>query len=173
MLIDTIKDSLLTVNTDANRKHWANHIKNNHIELSSLIGLIEAEHPVAMRFSWLLGDLCERSPEIVSPMVTLLFNKRHQVTIPHFNRSLAKFFYYCGIPEEIAGEAMDELFTWLLDVNSNVSTKHYSMLALYQLALKHPDIQPELKAAIQHQLTLNTATFEKLARKILFKLGSI
>lgn len=172
MLIDTIKDSLLKVNTDANRKHWANHIKSNNIALTSLAELIETEHPIAMRFSWLLGDLCEQSPEIVFPIVALLFNKRHQITIPHFNRSLAKFFYNCGIPEEIAGEALDELFKWLLDTKSNVTTKHYAMLVLYQLALKHPEIQPELKAAIQHQLTLNTATFEKQARKLLLKLNA-
>lgn len=171
MLVDTIKDSLLKVNTDANRKHWSNHIKNSNIALSSLAEIIEAEHPIAMRFSWLLGDLCEQSPETVLPIVALLFNKRNQITIPHFNRSLAKFFYHCGIPEAIAGEAMDELFKWLSDTKSNVSTKRYALLVLYQLALKHPEIQPELKSAIQHQLTLNTATFEKLARNILLQLN--
>lgn len=171
MLITTIGESLKQVNTDVNRKHWAAYIVNNHIDLISIISLIEAEHPIAMRFSWVLGDLCETAPAVVYPSITYLFNKRGQIHIPNFNRSLAKLFYYCGVPDEIAGEAINELFIWLQDTKSNVSTKSFAMLALHQLTQHYPELHQEFKAVVESQSSLNTPTFEKQAQKILLQLN--
>jgi hypothetical protein len=171
MLITTIGESLKQINTDVNRKYWAAYIVNNHIDLISIISLIEAEHPVAMRFSWVLGDLCETAPAVVYPSIAYLFNKREQIKIPNFNRSLAKLFYYCGVPNEIEGEAINELFKWLQNTKSNVSTKSYAMLALHQLTQLYPELQHELKAAIESQLNLNTPSFDKQAQRILLQLN--
>ena len=171
MLITTIGESLKQINTDSNRKYWAAYVVTNQTDLMSIISLIEAEHPVAMRFSWVLGDLCETAPAVVYPSITYLFNKRGQINIPNFNRSLAKLFYHCGVPNEIEGEAINELFKWLQDTKSNVSTKSYSMLALQQLTQLYPELQHEFKAVVESQSRLNTPTFEKQAQKILLQLN--
>lgn len=166
-IINELRASLLNDNTDVNRKRWAHHIVVNEIPLSDLQTIILSEHPVAMRFSWMIGDLCEHEPRVVFPCVSYIFNNRHKIRIPNFNRSIAKMFYYAGIPPEIEGEAIDELFKWLVDAASNVTTKTYALLALSKVISRYPDLTNEFRLLVEDQLGKNSISFEKKARKIL------
>ncbi len=169
-LIEELAISLKTENTGANRKKWANYLLTQPIELNELLVLLQEERAIALRFTWLMGDLCEIAPVFVYPSIVYLFSKRHQIQVLNFNRSLAKMFYLCGVPQEIAGEAVDEMFKWLLDAKVDVTIKNYSLLALYQLASKHKDLKNELKIVLTDQLDKNPVSFEKKAQQILKQL---
>jgi hypothetical protein len=171
-IINEFSDSLLIDNTDVNRKRWARHIIETGIPLADLQSVILSEHPVAMRFSWVLGELGETEPSVVFPCVKYFFAKRRDIRIPHFNRVLAKMFYLAGIPPEIEGEAIDELFKWLLDAGSNVSTKTFSLLALSNVISKYPGLKNEFRLIVEDQLGKNSISFKKKAEKILKGLGA-
>lgn len=165
--------SLIEENTSANRKKWAQYIVKNNVALIDLIPLLDYEKPVAMRFIWLVGDLCETDPQVVVPAITHIYMKRHKIQFPNFDRSLAKIFWLAGVPDKIEGDAINEMFKWMLDAKISVSTKNYSLSALYNLSSKHNDLKRELKIVIEDQLDKNSSSFEKKARKILEKLNQV
>jgi hypothetical protein len=170
-LIDQLSISLKEENTGQRRAEWAEYIIKNNIPLSDLIGLLDFEKPVPMRFIWLVGDLCERQPQIIHSSITTFYARRNEMKFPNFDRSLAKIFWLSGIPDEIEGEAADEMFKWMLDPKISVSTKNYSLFALYNLSKKHPELKNELKIVIEDQLNKNSTSFEKRAKKILAELN--
>jgi hypothetical protein len=170
-LIEKIEISLITEDTDENRKKWAEYIINAKLPLLELAALLDAEKRAATRFSWLIGDICELEPKVVFPAITHFWSKRYEVDITNFNRSLAKMFWLCGIPEEIEGEAVSEMFEWLLDPEAIVSIKNYSLLALGNLTDTYPELKQELRMVIEDQLQKNSVAFEKCAQKVLEKIN--
>lgn len=113
----------------------------------------------------------EIAPEIVAPAVPDFFARRHTVSVPNYNRSRAKLFWLAGIPEEIAAEAIDELFHWILDPKTGTSAKRFSVLALFRLSEKYPEQKNELKIVTEDQQCKNGTSFEKCAGKILQELS--
>jgi hypothetical protein len=166
-----IKDDLIMSlekdGSGANTRKWADHIITDQIPVLAISELINHERIVAMRFSWLIGTLCDSKPEVVLPSVIYFFNQRAKVKFKGFNRSLAKMFFLAGVPEEIEAEAINELFKWYLDSGSDVSTKTFCLLALYELSKKHPGLKNELKIVTEDQLDKNTVSFRKRAMKLL------
>ncbi len=166
-LTKTIAASLSDNKADLNLKTWAKYIIEHKIPILDLIGLIHAEKPVATRFAWMLGGMCETAPDHVYPSITYFFSKRKEIKVLNFDRSIAKMFHLAGVPPEIEGEAVDFLFKLLLDPRSNVQTKSTALNALHKLADKHLGLKNELKISINEELGKNSVSFEKRARKIL------
>jgi len=157
--------------SDANRRKWARFIvENKDIDLKELIGLIHAERFIALRFIWMVGCICEIEPGVVYPSIPYFFSQRKEVRIPNFNSSLAKMFLLAGIPGGIEGEAIDEMFRWLLDASTNGSTKSRTLSALYNLTGKYDGLKNELKIVLEDQLNKNSSSFGKQAKKVLEKL---
>lgn len=148
-------------NSEVNRKRWSNTIIQKHINLDDLKTLIHHPHPVGMRFSWMLGNLCDLKPALLEPLLPYFFEQRQHINIPHFNRSLAKMFVHVKLPTALEGPIIDALFEWLADPKAIVTTKHYTLKALLKLAMKYPEIKPELKLIIETQLYKHTKTFDK------------
>ncbi len=167
---DTLKESLANDNSDRNRKMWANHIIDEDIDINSLIGVLEENTTTAMRFSWMLGDICEISPKTIVPMLQALFEIRSKLRIKGYDRSLSKWFRLCGVPERIEGEVSDQLFKWLADPAISVSTKSNSMIVLFELSNKYPEIKRELQLTINGQLANSSSSFRKKANYVLEKL---
>lgn len=170
-LIEKLSRSLVEEDTDANRKRWKQYIIDNNIALLDLMSLLEANRKVGMRFIWMVGDLCESNPSLVFPAITHFYSRRHHVPFANFDRSLAKMFWLVGVPEEIEGEAINDLFKWLMDAKVNVTTKVYALSALYNLSLKYDDLRNELKLVVEDQLGKSSISFEQRAKQILKKLG--
>jgi len=170
-LIEKIEVSLLRDDTDENRKKWAEYIVSNKIPLIDIIELLHAEKRAATRFIWVVGDLCELDPKVVYPAITYFWSKKNETEITNYNRSLAKMFWLCGIPEKIEGVATNEMFEWLLDPEVIVSTKNYSLLALANLTDKYSELKSELRMIIEDQLEKNSIAFAKCAQKVLKKIN--
>jgi hypothetical protein len=166
-LIEQISTSLRDDNTEQNRQKWASYIITSKIDLYELRELLFLDYPVAIRFSWILGNVCAIRPELVYPIASFIFTNRKQISIPNFDRTIAKVFSLAGIPNDIEGEAIDQLFSWLMDATILVSTKAYSVSALYLVCKIYPDLTKELKLVIEDQLSKNTIAFEKRATMVL------
>ncbi|MDH4472619.1 MAG: hypothetical protein QE487_08405 [Fluviicola sp.] len=169
-LSDQLRLSFKEDDSDANLRKWARFISENNVEIEDLIGLLDEDRFTAMRFLWIMGGLVEIDPEKVAPIVPYFFEKRHTITVPNYDRSLAKFCWLAGIPEEIEGEVTDALFQWILNPKVSTSTKSFAVLALYKQTQKYPDLKLELRMVIEDQLGKNGSSFEKRAGKMLLKL---
>jgi hypothetical protein len=172
-LTDKLKEELirfLANSSGAERKKWIEYIVNHNILLTDLVDILYRDYKTAMKFSWIVGSLCELDSTKISPIVNQIFTTRHKIKIPNFDRTIAKIFYLVEIPQEIEGDAVNIMFNWLLDPKIIVSTKNYSLFALYDLTKKYPDLKIELREVIEDQLNKNSNDFKKRAIKILQKL---
>lgn len=149
---------------------WGNRILNEGIDIKTLQELILDERKTAMHFSWLLGGICMSQPSYLRPSLVYFFEKRHEVKFINFDRSLAKFFFYAGIPSEIEGTVIDVLFNWLDMAGISVSTKCYAMKSLVEVVQNYPDLKNELVLIIDNQLGKNSSSFDQLAKGVLQKL---
>ena len=165
-----IGTSLIENDTEFNRKKWAKRIISEKINLGGLLYLLDSDPNTATHFIWLVGRLCELSPGTVFPTIKSFFLHRNKTQIKNYDRSLAKMFMCCGIPEESEGEATTLMFEWILSPDVIVTTKNYSTVALYNLTLKYPELKSELILTIQDQLDKNSISFNQTARKVLKKL---
>jgi hypothetical protein len=169
-LSDQLRLSFKEDDSDGNLRKWARFITENDVDIQDLLGLIDEDRFTAMRFLWLMGGLVEIDPKRVAPMVPYFFEKRHTITVPNYDRSLAKFCWLAGIPEEIEGEVTDALLQWILEPKISTSTKSFAVLALFNQTKKYPDLKTELRIVIEDQLDKNGSSFEKRAGKIMLKL---
>ncbi|MBI3233677.1 MAG: hypothetical protein HYZ42_06490 [Bacteroidetes bacterium] len=148
----------------------AQYIIETEIPLLDFIDIIYAPHPIGMRFSWMLGGLCEKHQDYIYPAISYLFLNREAIKINQFNRSLAKMFKLVGIPPEIEGEAVNELFIWLQSADSNLSTKTYSLQALHKLTQQHNELKNELKLILEDLNYIDAPSFRSHADKVLKEL---
>lgn len=169
-LIDQLSNSLEADRSSENLQKWAQYLIKNNIEFIHLVEILDAQHPIAMRFTWLLGHIVEHYPQRIFPIVSYCFNHRNQWTFPGVKRSIAKMLWLAGVPEELEGLVVDELFKWVLDPKIKVAVKVYAIDCLYQLALKYPALQEELKIVIDDQWDKNSISFKQRAKKILKQL---
>ncbi|MFN5416916.1 MAG: hypothetical protein ACK5B9_07655 [Flavobacteriia bacterium] len=159
--------SLIEDQGSENRKRWVNYLIENQIDLRDFVDLVLSDRKLALRFIWLVGDLCEQNAAYVSPAVPAFYALKDQVKFPNYDRSLAKMFLWCGIPENREGEIIDVLFSWIMDSKVSVATKTNAMLALQKELNKYPELKQELKLVIQDQLDKNSVSFRNCAKKIL------
>ena len=169
-LYKIIEASLIANDTENNRKKLAKKIISEKIDLRELVYILDSDKKIATHFIWLVGHICELSPETVYPAIQDFFLHRQKTQIKNYDRSLAKMFMYCEIPEEIEGEATTLMFEWILSPDVIVSTKNYSAIALYNLTLKYPELKSELILTIQNQLDKNSISFNQTASKVLINL---
>lgn len=162
-----LSTSLIEDQSSENRKRWANYLIENQIDLKDFVDLMLSERKLALRLIWLVGDLCEQNAAYVAPAVSAFYALKNQVKFPNYDRSLAKMFLWCGIPENREGEIIDVLFSWILDSKVSVATKTNAMLALQKIMLKYPELKQELKLVIEDQLDKNSVSFGTCAKKIL------
>ena len=170
---EKLKQELITSLAESSgteRKLWLEYIIKHETPLCELIDLLYTDHKTAIKFSWMIGALCEIDPLRVYPVVSQIFNNRDRINLPNFDRTIAKMFYLVEIPPELEGQAVDLMFNWLLDPNIIVSTKNYSLFGLYKLTGKYADLKGELREVIEDQLDKNSNDFKKRATLILQKL---
>ncbi len=152
---EDIRLFLLSNSSDAERKFVLNEHVLNNTDINDLIPLLFEPHPINMRFAWFLGDMATHKPEFLRGHLTYLFQHRNSFNILNFNRSLAKFFLHCGIPNEIEAEVLDELFVWLNSKKDDISTKSLTLKVLMKLVKKYPELKPELISSLERILVYN------------------
>lgn len=172
-LLQELRTSLIADRSNENRQKWTKKLIQQDIEVAHLLPLLDEEHPIGMRFTWLLGHLLDTEPSRIVPIVTHCFNRRNDLTFPGIKRTIAKMLWLAGVPEEIEGLVVDELFKWVLDPKIKVAVKVYSIDALCQLTFKYPDLKDELLAVIDDQLDKNSVAFRARAKRVLKQLEKL
>lgn len=156
--------------TAAKRAKWATVLLDQDFDMKDLSKLLYCEKKVATRFLWLLSELGELNPGRLYSDLPFLLELSDQ--IKHFDimPSFATFWLIAGVPLENEAQAIDLLFHWVQSSTTNVTTKSRSILVLFKLTEKHPDLKNELQLCLEDQMDKNTIDFAKRAVKILNKL---
>ncbi len=148
------------------RKVWVNTIIEEDINLKDLSGLLLYEQKVATRFLWLLSEIGQSDPDRLFSELPFLFDLCDRLD-PAYKKSFASFWLITGIPPENEGKAIECLFQWLLSPDTNVTIKSRSLLMLFKLTKKYPELKNELKWCLEDQMGKYSNDFEKRVGKIL------
>lgn len=148
------------------RKKWAIFSIENNIDLKELSELIKCEKEIATKFMWLLSDFAILSPNKLFaelPYLLSLCNTFKQEYKIYF----ASYWLYVGVPSENEGEAIDLLFQFIVSPKTNVTVKSRSVLVLFNLTKKYPELKNELRYSLKDQLNKYSKDFDKRVAKIL------
>lgn len=162
-------ESSLATSTEEQRKVWATTIIEKEIDIKGLSKLLRNERRIAARFLWLLSGVGILNPNKLFIELPFLLDLCHQLN-PIYKTSFANFWLIAGIPSENEGEAIDLLFKWLLSNDTNITIKSRSLLVLFNLTKKYPELKNELKICLEDQIDRHSNDFKKRANKILIKL---
>lgn len=147
---------------------------NGRLKLTSHINLLEDQNPaISFRFIWLLEHVALQKPDLVYQHLAYIYSLRNQLRYPGYKRGFSKLIAVCGFPEELEGELVELMFSYLNDSNSDIAVKVFSMQALANICNKYPELSQELISSIENQYEHGTAAFKSRANKLVPKLEKL
>lgn len=113
---------------------------------------------ISQTTSWALGHIGEQQPELISPYhTTLLLQLQDKTKHGAVRRNIVRIYQTCPIPEGIEGKLYETCMSFLLDPEEAIAIKAFSMTVCERIAIKYPDLIPELIDAIQSVLPNGSA----------------
>ncbi|MEZ4805818.1 MAG: hypothetical protein R2852_10125 [Bacteroidia bacterium] len=149
------------------RIKWAEFCVEHQIKFQELFPLMNQDTRTAKRFMSFVSDCACIDSNYIYTILVELFSFRTQVHTIQIESHFAKFWDLCGLPPENEAEAINLLFDWVKDKNSNESVLTHSLSLLNALRLKYPDLTPEFIGTIESQIGKSYKLFDKKALKIL------
>lgn len=163
----------LATSMAVDRKAWAERIVHGDVPMVQLLELFDSAPRTAQRFMWLLGDICELSPQTIAQVIPILFSLRHEMPFPGMRRSVAKWLWLTEIPTSVEAEAIPQLVKWLRDDAASIACKHFSAKSVL-LLVEDGRLELEIaQAAIATQLDWGTAASQKRMVSAMKKLGQL
>ncbi len=159
----------LPKSTSHTRKIWVNKIITEDIAIKDIANLLKCEQKTATRFQWLISEIGIANPNRLLAELPFLLPFFDQLN-PIYKSSLASYWLIAGVPTENEGVAIDLLFQWLLSNHVNVTIKSRSIMVLFKLTKKYPELKNEFVLCLQNQQHKYSKDFEKRVSKILNKL---
>jgi hypothetical protein len=167
-----LSESLLADRSERNFKFWTKRVVDENASLSEIMEIFKEDKTASMLFIWLVGGLFRTQPDFVRPFVSYFYTIRSQIKFPHYERSLAKMFCCCGIPEEIEGEVIRDLFLWMRNVESDISTRSYSIEAIIGQTDAYPELKSELLLHLEDMRGMYSNEFNKNLERWMIELKS-
>lgn len=157
----------LPASTGKQRITWAKFILEEKINLRRLYGLLDGDAKVATRFLWILSDIAIANPNyMLHELPSLwLYCKDFKTEL---KQSFASLWRLAGVPKE--NEAIELLFQFLSDAGVNSTIKSRSMLVLFELTKKYPDLKNEFQLSLSPLAEQYSLDFKKRVRKLLAQL---
>jgi len=159
-------ESFLPTSTVEKRKMWATTIIEKDIDIKDLSELLKCEHKIASRFLWLLSEIGGLNPNKLFIELPFLFELCDHLD-PNYKKSFATFWLIAGVPSENESATIELLFQWILSKDTNVTIKSRSILVLFNLTKKYPELKNELKLCLKDQMDKHSNDFKKRVRNIL------
>lgn len=163
----------------ANNKKTINDIVDfvgdNQEDFDELIHhFISGNTRVAQLVSWAIGDVAEKYPHLVESHHHIFLKKLADDSVHNsVRRNVVRIYQTVSIPEEIEGELYEKCINQILDPKEAIAIKVFSMTVCERIAMRYPDLIPELCDAIASQLPNGSAGIKNRGSKILKKLQSI
>jgi hypothetical protein len=162
---------LLKEHSRSNTDLIAKAIGNNPAEFKKIIDIIYKEKaPLPQRASWLLAAVNDKHPELLKPYIPVFIDTIQNFKIDGVKRNISLVLASQSIPKKLQGKLLNVCFNLMLSPTETVVVKVHSMQAIANITKQHPEIEQELKAAIEDQLPKTTAAFHARAKHILKEL---
>jgi hypothetical protein len=158
---------ILKANFKDQAVYVATTINGNEDLFAELMKLFFSEEArICQRAAWVMSHCVQHHPWQVIPYLEKMVNNLYREVGDATKRNTVRVMQYVDIPEKIWGETMEICFRFLTG-NEAVAIKAFSMTVLYNLSLKVPEINNELKVIIEDQMPYGSAGFKSRGKKIL------
>ncbi|MDW7690816.1 hypothetical protein R9C00_21340 [Flammeovirgaceae bacterium SG7u.111] len=168
-----IKEALLEEHSKEQMLLIAKYIGENEERLAELMEVfLKGEPKVQQRSAWALYTTFEKYnlKKLILPylaeMINLLDKPVHDAVV----RNTVHIMEVVDIPTELHGEAVDQCFKLLMDNNSPIAIKAFSMTVIYNVSQHFPELKNELKLVIEDLLPYASPGLRNRGGKILKKL---
>ena len=119
---------------------------------------IAGSSSVSQTTSWALSHIGEQKSELIAPHhVNLLAQLQDKPKQGVVRRNIVRIYQTCPIPEEIEVELYEACMSYMLDPKEAIAIKAFSMTVCEQIALKYPDLIPELIDALKSVVPTGSA----------------
>ena len=151
---------------------WVGSSQQRFDELFSLF--LNDEYRVVQRSAWPVSYCADAHPVLISKhWKELMQNLKKPNLHDAVKRNSIRLMQGIELPKAYHGEIMDMCFTYLESPKESLAVKVFSMSVVGNLAKYYPEIKPELKLIIEHQLPHQSAGFKSRAKHILKELENL
>lgn len=133
----------------------------------------EIDYPFPQYSSWLIAHVARQQPQKLYKHQPLLVDVFLDFSDESMKRNLLGALLDLPRIKYREGELLDHCFALLIDPNTKVAIKAYSMYMLLIFVEQFPELIPELEAAIEHNGKHQSPAFYGAARKVAKKLDRI
>jgi len=132
---------------------------------------LHEEYRVVQRVAWPLSYIAIRHPHLISKhLVKIVRYAKNPRLHNAVKRNVVRFLQHIEIPKKLQGDVMDLCFYFLESPGEPVAIKAFSLTVLGNLAKLYPEIIPEIKLLVEHQIHQQSAAFRSRARKVMKEL---
>ena len=167
-----LRETILAEHSKANCTRIVKWVGNNQQRFDELLNLfLNDEYRVVQRAGWPISNLVIAYPQLIQKHFTkLLQNVKKPGIHDAVKRNTVRLLQDITIPERFHGKVMNLCFDYIISPSEKVAVKAFSLTILEKLAMRYPEIKPELKTIIEDRWDFETAAFKSRAKKILKKL---
>lgn len=128
------------------------------------------EMRICQRAAWPVGKLGDQHAELLYPyledMLSAIKKPQHNAVI----RNALRTFQFMDFPEEVEGRVFDVCLSLLMDHDSAIAIKVFSMTVCANICMKYPELSHELIPIIEEQLPHGSTGFKSRGVKLLKQL---
>lgn len=132
------------------------------------------EWRICQRASWCLGILCESYPELLlkwmPEILEALENPKHDAVVRNVLRAWQMLDEF---PDEYEGQIYELCFEYIYDPKYPIAFKGFSMIICRKIALKYPELIPELIEVILGAMENGSAGIKSRGKKEVTLLSKI
>lgn len=146
--------------------NWISGDKKKFNELFQLF--LHGEYRVTQRAAWPLSYCAIAHPHLMENNYSALLNNLKKTDLhDSVKRNTIRLLQSVNLPKKYEGTIMEICFRYLEAPGEAVAIKTFSLTVLQKLAVKFPEIIPEIKLLIEDQFMHQTAAFKSRAKEFL------
>ncbi len=167
-----IKAALLKEHSKEQKDRIVNYIGGNQKLFDELMVLFfEGPYRVTQRSAWVMSYCIDNHPLLIQPHFDKLAANLRTTELDAVKRNILRNLQNIEIPERLVGEVTDICFKIIATNQEPIAIKAFSMTVLYNITLRIPVLQHELKLRIEDLLPYASPGIKSRGKKILKKLS--
>lgn len=132
----------------------------------------DSNHRIVLRASWIVLESIEYKMQMLVPFIPdLIASIVFPQNAEHIIRNSLRILEMIQIPIKYHAQIMNACFDYISSPQTPIAIKAYSLTILYQLSIKYPEIQGELKFIIEENWDKETPAFKSRGKKILVQIN--
>ena len=152
----TLKELILSENSKRMWMEVATRALQSEKDLAMLMSYFEStDICLVQRATQSISKVYDLDKQKLKPYFIKMIQGLEEPRIDAYKRNVMRIFQTAEIPEDYEGHLFDKAFTYLESKTEPIAVKAFAMTVARRIAIKHPDLIPEVVEAIELMLEEN------------------